>query len=73
MEKHGLAKSIDNYQEARQAYYEKLSTFATFGRGWTRRVDETTQLAKTMISWEAEPFKSERDKLNNLYMLHRVI
>ena len=50
MEKHGLAKSIDNYQEARQAYYEKLSTFATFGRGWTRRVDETTQLAKTMIS-----------------------
>jgi hypothetical protein len=26
-----------------------------------------------MISWEAEPFKSERDKLNNLYMLHRNI
>ena len=50
VEEHGLAKSIDNYQEARQAYYEKLSTFATFGRGWTRRVDETTQLAKTMIS-----------------------
>ena len=46
----GLAKSIDNYQEARQAYYEKLSTFDTFGKGWTRRVDETTQLAKTMIS-----------------------
>ena len=45
-----LAKAIDNYQEARQSYYEKLSTFATFGRGWTRRVDETTQLAKTMIS-----------------------
>ena len=50
VEKHGLAKAIDNYQEARQAYYEKLSTFDTFGRGWTRRVDETTQLAKTMIS-----------------------
>ena len=50
VEEHGLAKSIDNYQEARQAYYEKLSTFATFGKGWTRRVDETTQLAKTMIS-----------------------
>ena len=50
VDEHGLAKSIDNYQEARQAYYEKLSTFATFGRGWTRRVDETTQLAKTMIS-----------------------
>ena len=50
VEKQGLAKAIDNYQEARQAYYEKLSTFDTFGRGWTRRVDETTQLAKTMIS-----------------------
>ena len=50
VEKHGLAKAIDNYQEARQAYYEKLSTFDTFGKGWTRRVDETTQLAKTMIS-----------------------
>ena len=50
VEEHGLAKAIDNYQEARQSYYEKLSTFETFGRGWTRRVDETTQLAKTMIS-----------------------
>ena len=50
VDEHGLAKSIDNYQEARQAYYEKLSTFDTFGRGWTRRVDETTQLAKTMVS-----------------------
>lgn len=50
VEEHGLAKVIDNYQEARQSYYEKLSTFSTFGKGWTRRVDETTQLAKTMIS-----------------------
>ena len=50
VEEHGLAKSIDNFQEARQEYYEKLSTFDTFGKGWTRRVDETTQLAKTMIS-----------------------
>ena len=47
---HGLAKAIDNYQDARQGYYEKLSTFDTFGRGWTRRVEETTQLAKTLIS-----------------------
>ena len=50
VDEHGLAKSIDNFQEARQEYYEKLSTFDTFGKGWTRRVDETTQLAKTMIS-----------------------
>ena len=50
VEEHGLVKAIENYQDARQSYYEKLSTFDTFGKGWTRRVDETTQLAKTMIS-----------------------
>jgi len=50
VEQTGLAKAIDNFQEARQEYYEKLSTFDTFGKGWTRRVDETTQLAKMMIS-----------------------
>ena len=43
-----LAKSIDNFQEARQGYYEKLSTFETFGRGWTRRVQETTKEALEM-------------------------
>ena len=46
----GLEKCIVDYQNARQGYYEKLSTFDTFGRGWTRRVDETTELAKSMIS-----------------------
>ena len=47
---HGINKSIENFQEARQGYYEKLSTFETFGRGWTRRVTETTDLAKTLTS-----------------------
>jgi len=47
---HGINKSIENFQESRQGYYEKLSTFETFGRGWTRRVTETTDLAKTMTS-----------------------
>jgi len=50
VEKHGIEKSIENYQEARQSYYEKLNTFGTFGRGWTRRVDETTELAKKLTS-----------------------
>ena len=67
VEKHGIGQCIEDFQGARQDYYEKLSTFATFGKGWTRRVDETTQLAKMMISWEAEPFKSERDRINNMY------
>jgi len=41
----GLAATIDTYQSNRQEYYEKLSTFETFGRGWTRRVVETTSSA----------------------------
>ena len=49
VEEHGIEASIVNYQKARQGYYEKLSTFETFGRGWTRRVDETTDLAKNLV------------------------
>ena len=41
----GLKESIKQYQNARQKYYENLSTFDTFGKGWTRRVEETTKLA----------------------------
>ena len=47
--RHGLVETIEEYQKRRQEYYEKLSTFATFGRGWTRRVNETTTLAKQLI------------------------
>ena len=45
----GLDAAIQDYQAARQKYYESLSTFETFGRGWTRRVDETTKEATSMI------------------------
>ena len=45
----GIEGAIKNFQEARQSYYESLSTFETFGRGWTRRVDETTELALSMV------------------------
>ena len=48
VEAHGIDKAITNFQNARQGYYEKLSTFDTFGKGWTRRVNETTELAKTL-------------------------
>ena len=39
-----IGECVKDYQSARQSYYEKLSTFDTFGRGCTRRVDETTEL-----------------------------
>lgn len=49
VEEHGVEDTIKNYQSDRQKYYESLSTFDTFGRGWTRRVVETTRLALEMI------------------------
>ena len=45
----GVAEVILEYQKQRQAYYESLKNFDTFGRGWTRRVDETTITATEMI------------------------
>ena len=49
VEEVGLEQAVENFQQARQGYYEKLSTFDTFGKGWTRRVTETTELAKSFI------------------------
>ena len=46
---HGIEATIIEFQEDRQEFYEKLNTFKTFGKGWTRRVDETTELALSMI------------------------
>ena len=45
----GLEQAIAEYQHKRQGYYEGLKHFATFGRGWTRRVSETTALAFEMV------------------------
>ena len=41
--------AIKKYQDTRLDYYKQLSTFETFGKGWTRRVIETTQMALKMI------------------------
>ena len=45
----GEHESVEKYQSMRQKYYEQLSTFDTFGKGWTRRVEETTKLALDII------------------------
>tara|TARA_B100000035_G_scaffold274231_1_gene250505 strand:- start:1470 stop:1997 length:528 start_codon:yes stop_codon:yes gene_type:complete len=45
----GLEATIDAYQDKRQEYYESLSTFETFGKGWTRRVTETTDEAHKLL------------------------
>ena len=49
VEEVGVQGMIEEYQSGRQSYYEQLSTFETFGRGWTRRVDETTEEAIALI------------------------
>ena len=49
VEKHGIEDVVKTYQSDRQKYYEKLKHFKTFGRGWTRRVNETTEAALKLI------------------------
>ena len=49
VEEVGLETAIEDYQSSRQEYYESLGTFDTFGRGWTRRVEETTSSALEMV------------------------
>ena len=44
----GIPETIEAYQTNRQKYYEKLSTFDTFGKGWTRRNEETSDAAISM-------------------------
>ena len=51
VKENGLNNTIENYSKARQEYYESLSTFDTFGKGWTRRVKETEELALEMINY----------------------
>lgn len=35
----GLTDTVRQYQQSRRNYYRQLKHFATFGRGWLRRVD----------------------------------
>jgi len=68
VEENGIDKTIKDYQADRQSYYEQLSTFDTFGKGWTRRVNETTELALSITDWKQEQAcQQERDYLNDLY------
>jgi len=50
VEHYGIEQTISSYALMRQNYYESLSTFDTFGKGWTRRVSEVTEKAKEWIS-----------------------
>jgi lysozyme family protein len=46
---HGLKNAIALYQHERQEYMERLATFPIFGKGWTRRVNDMTKFAHTLM------------------------
>ena len=41
---------VEKLYDARQAFYEGLSTFATFGKGWTRRNKETLEQSLKLLT-----------------------
>ena len=43
------AQLITQLHDTRQKFYENLSYFKTFGKGWTRRNEETREQAKDMM------------------------
>ena len=40
---------LTSYANKRLDFYKRLSTFDTFGKGWTRRVEETLEEAKELV------------------------
>ena len=46
---HDPAELVDKFHDTRQKFYESLSHFKTFGKGWTRRNEETREQAKEML------------------------
>jgi lysozyme family protein len=40
---------VKDMHNQRQAFYERLKTFKTFGKGWTRRNKETLETALEMM------------------------
>jgi lysozyme family protein len=43
-------KLIDDFSAQKELFYRSLGTFATFGKGWLRRVAEVKQAALSMLS-----------------------
>ena len=46
---HGVENLIEDVSRQRQLFYENLKTFDTFGRGWTRRNEETKRASLEMM------------------------
>ena len=48
LEKYDTTEVIYQIADKREAFYESLSTFDTFGKGWLRRNEETRDSALDM-------------------------
>ena len=46
---HGDTRLIEQLTQRRQAFYERLKTFEHFGKGWTRRNEETKEQAFSLV------------------------
>lgn len=46
----GVDGLIQHFQDARRAFYRKLKTFPTFGKGWLRRVDDIGKKALATVN-----------------------
>ena len=49
VEREGAAEAVRQFQKSRETYYRQLPTFATFGRGWLRRVREVETAALGLV------------------------
>lgn len=41
---------VEKFCDLREAHYKSLSTFATFGKGWMRRLDSVEAESKTLTA-----------------------
>lgn len=48
-EKEGADTFVEVYSEEREAFLRRLPTFAVFGRGWARRVEDVEMHASRMV------------------------
>ena len=62
VKENGLVETIEKYQSNRQKYYESLSTFETFGRGWTNRNNDTTEYAVQLAESDDTEESREADR-----------
>lgn len=51
LDANGAKKAVRRYAQLRHTYYRRLSHFNTFGRGWTRRVND---VRKVGLRWQNE-------------------